>query len=186
MHFSFWEGSYITVMWTGGGQLFIGEVARRCLRANMPTLDLETEIAVTHGELADRARRGEFERDNLSEMVDAMPNGRGLVLAAAVECLGATRSYYDAPSRGTVHEPEYRVRLDAAKFLASYVWGIPPKTAIVANVNVPGASKLADGQDPMATLEQSPALQEYVRAMLARAGTPNGTPKALKQARAAK
>jgi hypothetical protein len=152
----------------------------------MPSLDLETEITQTHTELAERARRGEFERENLCAMVEAMPNGRGLVLAAAVECLGAQRSYYDMVAKMTVHEPEYRVRLDAAKFLASYVWGIPPKTAIVANVNVPGASKLADGQDPMATLEQSPALQEYVRAMLSRASTPNGTPKALKQARAAK
>ena len=150
----------------------------------MPTLELETEIALTHGELADRARRGDFNGENLCEMVEAMPNGRGLVLAAAVECLGARRTFYDSLSKSMVMEPEYRVRLDAAKFLASYVWGIPPKTAIVANVNVPGASKLADGQDPMATLEQSPALQEYVRAMLSRASIPNGTPKALKQARA--
>jgi hypothetical protein len=91
------------------------------------------------------------------EILEALPDAAQTIVLAALEGLKAEKFYWDAASKGMVHEPDYRTRLDAAKFLAAYLDGLPMQTTLAVNV---GGPQGANEPDLEAAVKASPALRQ--------------------------
>ena len=105
---------------------------------------------------------------SLNAALNRIPNARQLVIDAATEALKATKFYYSKEEGGMVHEPDYKTRLDAAKFLAAYLDGLPAQSVITYDATKPRAGA-EESFDLDAELKRSPALRERMRIMIERA-----------------
>jgi hypothetical protein len=140
----------------------------------METLDItEADIAEDPTGAADKldklARHAEdlvIEADEgFAAMMARLPRLRCMVLAAAIQALGARRNYFDRNAKQFVAEPDWSARLKAIVWIGSYSDGLPAQTTLL-KVDA-GANKL----DSLAALRlaarESPAMRETLREMLA-------------------
>lgn len=100
--------------------------------------------------------------DCIRDMIQKIPNARALILAEAFRCLGATRYYFDRKEGRMVHEPDFKVRLDAARLLIAYADGLPIQTSLTVAV---GDTKDA-ALDLEAAVSRSPALRERLQKLV--------------------
>ena len=102
---------------------------------------------------------------SITQILDAMPDSAQIIVGAAMEALKATKFYYSKEEGGMVHEPDYKTRLDAAKFLASYRDGLPAQTT---EIRLKKAEASAD--DVLKAARSSSAMRDALRTMLLETG----------------
>lgn len=101
---------------------------------------------------------------SIKEMLEMIPNARHVTLAAAFRCLGARKFFFDRKQGKMVFEPDYKVQLDAVKFLAAYMDGLPVETTL--NVNVGEKTEPGADIDLESAIKRSPALRERLSRMI--------------------
>ena len=121
--------------------------------------------------LAQQIERGDFftvqPQGTIRAFLEEVPKVRPMIIAAAVRALGARRYYFDRTVNRMVFEPDYKVQLDACKFIAAYTDGLPTITTLAVNVNK-SADQVSSTGDIEEALEKSPALRERLKTMLER------------------
>jgi hypothetical protein len=96
-------------------------------------------------------------KTSLRQILESWPGGaKQMILQAAFEALGARRGWNQKGQSEVQWEPDYRTRLDAARFLAAYVEGLPIQTSVqVAVGDQPGAAMSLEE-----AASRSPALRD--------------------------
>lgn len=106
---------------------------------------------------------------SLREMLERRPNAKQMILDAAFEALGAKRGWREKGQSGVKWEPDYKTRLDAARFLAAYIEGLPVVTTLAVNVGDQGQGETA--MDLETAAEKSPALRSRLQKLLGQSTT---------------
>jgi predicted RND superfamily exporter protein len=91
---------------------------------------------------------------DLKSVLQAVPELRRLVVAAAVRALGARKVYL----RNGIpeYESDCSAQMKAAAFIAAYCDGLPVQTSV--NLNVNSAGKNSEAETLLESLTKSPAL----------------------------
>ena len=133
------------------------------------SVDLGIEPPNPASEIASLIERGEFGKlPTLRELIDQIPSARNVILGAAFRALGARKFYWEKGNGGQrLWEPDYKVQLDAVKWLAGYSDGLPAQTNVNLNIE---SGKKPDGQDfdLERELAENPAARERMRIILER------------------
>ena len=99
---------------------------------------------------------------NVQQAVRAIPNIHSLVAQCALDALKAEKWSWDVVAKKRVVEPDWKARLEAAKFLAAYGTGLPVQS--VVNLNLGDSNRQAP--DTAEAVRKSPALRAKLAALL--------------------
>ena len=116
----------------------------------------------------------------LADTLLADPDFVPAMVAAAKGGLKAERSYYDKGAGAVVTEPDERVRIQTLALLLAHMEGEPIKRIIHQHLGGTGSV------DPLAALQESPALREAAARMLEKAEWRTSGNKAHKRPKPAK
>lgn len=119
----------------------------------------DKKLEITHA-----PARIEIEKveSRLAEQLKSRPNLMSQVVDVVAESLGAVKKQWDLKAGVMLEEPDHRIRLDAAKFIAAYTEGLPAQTVLNMNVDAGNRPALRDA------LTKSPQARKAIAAILAR------------------
>jgi hypothetical protein len=122
--------------------------------------ELPDEVAIA--EQIRRAIRGGAK--SIKEMLDAIPDTRGLVLLTVFRCLGAHTKYFVKGDPVPKIEHDFKIQLEASKLLMSYQDGLPVQS--IAATLTPGKPGEMPGSSMLEAARTNRAVRESVRALL--------------------
>jgi hypothetical protein len=107
---------------------------------------------------------------SLHETLRADPAVSAGIKRVMVEALDATKSHWCMATKRWVEEPDHKIRLDAAKFAAAYLEGLPTQTVVTASAGGESLPRLAD------VLMKLPSARAAMQTLLDRLGPPPAPP----------
>jgi len=112
----------------------------------------------------------------INSLLLAIPEVPRLMVACAIQNLGAVRCYFDRNQKAMVETPDGNTQMRAIAFLAAYRDGLPTQTSVAINLGERGREN-GGALTVDEAMAASPALRAKLRAML-----DGAEQKALKQA----